>query len=287
MDISAVDAPVSSVLAAFRERLCAQYDAGEVSAMTRMVFKEHFGWDPAMIEIRKTEILSGSDRRHLLGILDRLTEGEPLQYILGAVEFQGMPLKVDQRVLIPRPETEELVAAIKEERIIPARALDVGTGSGCIALSMKKCYPMAEVFGIDVSQDALDVARMNSEDLALPVNWILGNVLPNAFVLPDRIDLLVSNPPYVPREEEESLAVHVRSREPHVALFAPANDPLAFYRAIATKAMDALVPGGRIRFEGHWKYSAEVADLLRSMNYKDVRLVKDMSGQPRFIHGTR
>lgn len=168
-----------------------------------------------------------------------------------------------------------------------SKVVDVGTGSGCIALAIKKLFPQAEVIGLDISEDALRVARSNANTNAKDVRWEQCDVLWAGSRLPNGCDLVVSNPPYVPRSEEHSLASHVRDHEPHTALFVDDVDPVLFYRSIGEKAWQALVPGGELWFEGHHVHSMEAADLLRTMGYHTVMVMDDLSGSHRFIHAVR
>ena len=287
MSVRTTDNSVASVLAAYREQLATLYPEGEVKAIARAVFHERLGWDAADFELRKLESLHESDLLKVYLPLKRLRAGDPLQYVLGEVEFHGLRLAVNGSVLIPRPETEEMVDRIIRDGHSPTRIVDVGTGSGCIALALKKHFAGAEVTGIDVSRAALEVARGNGERNGVEVTWSEGDVLDGRFELPANLDLVVSNPPYVLVEEEDSLHVHVREREPRIALFAPSGDALAFYRSIGEKALRALVPGGRIWFEGHWRHGQDVAALLISLGYHNAQVETDLSGVPRFIRATR
>lgn len=281
------DNRVISVLSQYREQLGDLYPEGEVKAIARTVFNDRLGWDPSQMEIRKFESLSESDLLKVYLPLKRLRAGEPVQYVLGKVCFHGLTLRVTPDVLIPRPETEELVQLIMEEEYVPSCVVDIGTGSGCIALSLKAAYRDARVIGIDSSEEALVVAAGNSSDNALHVEWQRTDVLSPTFRLPAGVDLVVSNPPYIPREEEDVLAAHVAAREPHLALFAPANDALAFYRIIGNGAFAVLPMGGHLWFEGHWNYAAAVGEMLTRMGFPSVRVLKDLSGKDRFIHAVR
>jgi release factor glutamine methyltransferase len=205
---------------------------------------------------------------------------------LGSVQFHGVGLEVAPAVLIPRPETEELVQHIIEEAQVPIRIVDIGTGSGCIALALKRAFPNASVVGIDISEEALAVARRNATRNGLDVEWIQADVLDPSFVLPSA-DLVVSNPPYVPRSEEASLSPQVRDFEPHMALFVADNDPLLFFHVIAKQAVKVLPAGGRLFFEGHYLHAAAVEELLWGMDYREVSIVNDLSGNPRFIRAER
>ena len=278
---------VGSLLDLYRSELTPVFGAAEARAVVRFVFEHAFGWDQAQVEANRTTTLSESELLKVYTPLTRLRNGEPLQYVLGHVRFMGMDIGVAPGVLIPRPETEELVDLIQRNGRTFARVLDIGTGSGCIALALKKHVPNAVVMGMDVSSDALSIARRNGEVLGLPVEWIQQDVLDPSAAIPSQLDLIVSNPPYVPRSEEVSLDPHVRYHEPHLALFVEDADPLLFYRVIAQRAWDLLVPSGELWFEGHYQYAEAVADMVKTQGYSNVRLLHDLSGSPRFIHAHR
>jgi len=293
MAIRASDNKVISVLEQYREQLSSQYEPGEIKSIARAVFHHRLGWDPAQLELRKLESLHESDLLKVYLPLKRLRNGEPLQYILGKVDFHGLRISVAPAVLIPRPETEELVELIFRSVRRPKLIIDVGTGSGCIALAMKQCFPQARVIGIDVSEQALEVARGNGHALGLEVEWQAADALAADFVLPAGADLIVSNPPYVPVEEEGSLLARVRAREPYIALFAPEGDALAFYRAIGAAAAKALSPEGQLWFEAHYRLARESAEVLRALGFAEVSVLPDLSGNTRFLravhppHGAR
>ena len=281
------DNTVGSLLDLYRSELIGQYGAREATAIARAVFQETFGWDIGQLEGRKTERLSESELLKVYTPLTRLRTGEPLQYVLGHVKFMGLSLKVGPGVLIPRPETEELVDMIGRLGRIHRRIVDVGTGSGCIALALKKLFPEAQVIGIDISEEALRIARFNIEANGMDVRLEQCDVLLPDTTLPHASDLIVSNPPYVPRSEEQSLAPHVREHEPPTALFVDDADPVLFYRSIGAKARHALVPGGELWFEGHPVHISEAAAVLRTMGYRAVTVIDDMSGAHRFIRAVR
>lgn len=281
------DNRVISVLSQYREQLGDLYPEGEVKAIARTVFQKLLGWDMAQMEIRKFESLSESDLLKVYLPLKRLRAGEPVQHVLGQVYFHGLHLHVTPDVLIPRPETEELVELIIDSGVVPTRVVDIGTGSGCIALALKQEFPEARVHGVDVSEAALIVAAGSGSQNDLHVEWRHADVLDASFSMPAGTDLVVSNPPYIPRSEEDTLAAHVRAREPHIALFTPDEDPLLFYRVIGTMAFTALPKGGQLWFEGHWKYAHAVGTLLTSIGFPFVEVLKDLSGNDRFIHAVR
>jgi release factor glutamine methyltransferase len=237
------------------------------------------------LESRKEDILVDGALDRLLGPLDRLRSGEPLQYVLGHTVFMGLPIRVAPGVLIPRPETEELVQKVIEQGRSFRRITDVGTGSGCIAIALKSYFPNAHVVGLDVSTEALAIARSNGETNNTDVEWRAANIFD--VPLPEGCDLVISNPPYIPRNEEQEMAEHVRAHEPSIALFVEDEDPLIFFRTIAEKALVALGADGQLWFEGHYRTAASVRELLSAMGYSDVRVLNDISGHQRFICATR
>lgn len=259
----------------------------EAKAITRLVFENTFGWDRIQLDANHATLLDDQGKEKLLNTLDRLLKGEPLQYIIGEVHFMGLTIRVAPGVLIPRPETEEMVDRIIRKGKPPTRILDIGTGSGCIALALKHVFPTAAVIGVDVSQAALDIATTNAERLGISVLWQWADVLQNKDVYDQEYDLIISNPPYIPEAEANTLCTHVRAHEPSLALFVTDKDPLLFYRSIAENAFGALVKGGSLWFECHLKYADEVATLLKNFDYVQVELINDLSGNQRFVHATR
>ena len=271
------------MLSQYREVLVPIYGASEARAMTKEVFRHKFGWDAYQLEQKRKDRLLEADKGDLEATLTRLKSGEPLQYVLGSVAFMGLELTVDRNVLIPRPETEELVHRIIISGIQPARILDVGTGSGCIALALKSAFPNAQVIGSDVSAKALEVARSNAAKNSLDVEFVDADVLRSNVAFPLHVDCIVSNPPYIPDMERHTLAAHVRDHEPGLALFVDSADPLLFYRRIAEQALIALRPSGSIWFEGHHIYALAVGILLSELGFRSVNVAEDLSGSPRFI----
>lgn len=221
-------------------------------------------------------------------LLMRRLRREPLQYVLGHADFYGLRLRVTPDVLIPRPETEQVVEEVLRllAPVPSPRVLDVGTGSGCIPLAIKHERPDAEVFACDVSERALEVARVNAAAHRLAVTFVQADVLAPAFAerMPHELDLLVSNPPYITRREASSLAAEVRDFEPHLALFA-GDDPLVFYRAILRHARALLVPGGFVVFETHAEYGPAVRDLMAASGFAETTIRADLAGRPRIATG--
>lgn len=220
----------------------------------------------------------------------RRASGEPLQHILGYASFFGLRIEVSPDVLIPRPETEEVAAhALDVIAAVDApRILDVGTGSGCIALALAHERPDANVTACDVSAEALAVARRNSKRLALPVRWIEADVLADDVParVPEALDLLISNPPYIPDDEAEALPAVVRDHDPHVALFS-GDDPLRFYRALAHHGAAIVAPAGVLVVETHAHYAHDVAACLEDAGWHDVTVTTDLGEQPRIVTGHR
>lgn len=283
----AADNRVISVLEQYKVQLADRYSEGEVKAIARTVFSERLGWDPAQLEIRKLEFLSESELLKVYLPLKRLRTGEPMQYVLGEVDFHGLRLGVAPGVLIPRPETEELVDHIVMHVGSPSRILDIGTGSGCIALALKRAFPRSEVVATDVSPAALAMARRNAKQNELSVQLVQHDIHRDDLAALGRFDLIVSNPPYVPRTEEGFLSAQVLEHEPHLALFVEDEDPLLFFRTIGTKAKEVLTSGGWLWFEGHWLHAPEVGELLAGMGYRSVEVLVDLSGNHRFIRAQR
>lgn len=281
------DNTVGSVLGLYRSDLEVRYGADGSKAIARTVFQEVFGWDVIQLNDRRSAELSESELLKVYLPLRRLREGEPLQYVLGHAWFMGMQLSVSPAVLIPRPETEELVDHVAKQDRNFQRIVDVGTGSGCIAVALKRIHPEAEVFGLEVSEEALRIARSNGTKYNADVHWQRCDVLSPSAAWPVDCDLIVSNPPYIPRAEEDSLDEHVRAYEPHLALFVDHADPLLFYQAITNQALDALIVGGELWFEAHHQHAEEVGSLVRSIGFKNVCVFNDLSGTPRFVHGIR
>ena len=278
---------VTSVIGLYRARIAALHGEAGACAIVRAVIGERLGWDPMQLEMRRSDRLNEQVLLKLKATLDRIATGEPMQYVLGEVRFHGLRIKVDPSVLIPRPETEELVQLIIDRTTAPTgHVVDIGTGSGCIALALKQDRRTVQVTGIDISVDALEVCRNNAALNDLEVHWRQADVLDDAFELPP-CDLVVSNPPYVPREDTSDMARHVVDHEPHLALFVPGDDPLLFYRKISAAALTALRPGGSLWFEGHYRTAPSVGDLLKKAGWCMVQVWDDMNGKPRFIQAVR
>ncbi len=206
----------------------------------------------------------------------------PVQYITGRTEFCGLDMVVREGVLIPRPETEELVETIRREAAPASRILDVGTGSGCIAVALARLLPQADVTGMDISHEALAVAAENSQRHAPQLH--LGDF---ARLFDGRFDIIVSNPPYIPQSDIASMRDNVTHHEPHLALFVDDDDPLVFYRSIARNGQKLLAEGGRLYFEIYETYADDICAMLEQMGYCDIRKSIDFRDKPRFVCATK
>lgn len=227
--------------------------------------------------------LSGTQEEEFRSLVKRINDGEPLQYVTGSIEFCGLELNVDNRVLIPRPETEELVHMARSfiESRNSLSVLDIGSGSGCISLGIKYLCNHLGVTGIDVSDDALAVARANSAMHSLDVEFLKIDALSGA--LDRTFDMIISNPPYVLESDRKSMSSTVFEYEPGVALFVSDNDPLLFYKSIADRWMRNLNLNGVVLLEVHQDLAWQVADLFNSLNFGNVEVRKDFYGNDRFI----
>lgn len=252
------------------------------------IFMDVVGRSRAEIYAHSDRTVSRDDVAVIERMLERRRRREPLQYILGYTEFYGLRLKVSPAVLIPRPETERVVEHTLEKiaTIEHPKVLDIGTGSGCIALAVAHERTDAEVIGCDNSSEALQVARTNARELGLTVDFRRADIASPDF-LPGKekeFDAVVSNPPYVTPDERDALEPEVREHEPDAALFTP-GDPLHFYRIIADKCLRLLTGGGWLVFETHADYGSVVAELLERRGYEPTELHEDWTGRPRVAAG--
>lgn len=263
------------------------YGNGEARAITDYVLDVCFGLSKADILCGAVEEMTAEKTAELNKIFGRLMEGEPVQYVLGRAEFCGRWFSVRPGVLIPRPETEELCAWITADSKASAspKVLDIGTGSGCIAITLQLDMPESKVTAWDISADALDVARENVQQLGANVNFVKLDAL-NA--KPEgEWDVIVSNPPYICEKEKKDMAVNVLEHEPHTALFVPDADPLLFYRAITRLAVQTLSKGGRLYFEINPIYADDTCHMMRAEGMTAVELRSDMFGKQRMAKGVK
>ena len=285
-------------------RLAGVYDQREARAVARMLVEEKFSLSFADIICGGVEALPDADKQWIEAAVKRLEQGEPIQYVLGWAWFGGLKFNVRSGVLIPRPETEWLVDNIcahpapSNDRTL--RILDIGTGSGCIALSIKQRLPETYVEAWDISTEALSIAADNARSLGLDVVWRQQdalNITPNVLsttpndnsVVPDSPlwDVIVSNPPYICERERTDMARNVLEHEPSTALFVPDTDPLLFYRAITRYAVGSLNEGGRMLFECNTLYAGDTARMMADEGMTATQVYDDCFGKPRFAVGKR
>lgn len=263
------------------------YGNGEARAVTDYVLDVCFGLSKADILCGAVEEMTAEKTAELHKIFSRLTGGEPVQYVLGRAEFSGRWFNVRPGVLIPRPETEELCAWITADSKASGspKVLDIGTGSGCIAITLQLDMPESKVTAWDISADALDVARENAQRLGANVNFVKQDALN---VKPEgEWDVIVSNPPYICEKEKKDMAANVLEHEPHTALFVPDADPLLFYRAITRLAVQTLNKGGRLYFEINPIYADDTYRMMRAEGMEAVELRSDMYGKQRMAKGVK
>ena len=270
-----------------RRALQESYSVQEAANLSRIVCCEMLGQTTIDYYLGKHIILSSKEMQKLNGILARLLNFEPIQYIQGTARFLERSYHVAPGVLIPRPETEELVEVMLREIPSDARILDIGTGSGCIAISLSKAFPNAKVTAWDVSEDALCIARRNNDDLQASVCFVKQDVLAWRGDGGQCYDVIVSNPPYITESEKQEMERNVLDWEPFSALFVPNNDPLLFYRRIGELGRMMLVDGGRLYFEINRAYGEATAMMLCGQGYTGIRILKDISGNDRFVIAER
>ncbi|MDR2911750.1 MAG: peptide chain release factor N(5)-glutamine methyltransferase [Alistipes sp.] len=259
------------------------YGEHEAAAVARLVAEVRYGLSRADCALEpEAEVDVGEGVGELLA---DLAAARPVQYILGEAEFDGLRLAVGEGVLIPRPETEELVRWVAEERADAGSVLDIGTGSGAIAIALARRLPEARVSAIDISGEALRYARLNNERHKAGVEFHQADILDNFqfSIFNFQFDVVVSNPPYIPAAERAAMPANVAEYEPEGALFVPDDDPLLFYRAIARFARRALRPRGALYFEIHEGLAREVAELLKAEGFRDIELRRDINDKPRMI----
>lgn len=259
------------------------YPEGEVKAFARLLLEKVAGWTLTDILTRDDLELSEDQTAFIHQAVERLKENEPIQYILGETEFCGMRLWIDNRVLIPRPETAELIEWIVATVHHPAPAiLDIGTGSGCIAIALANKFRQATVTGFDISLDALHAAHENAELNNVLIRFFHVNILKTAH-WDSTFDVIVSNPPYIMKSEQEEMEENVLNHEPEIALFVTDEDPLIFYRHIGLFAIKHLNEDGQLFLEINQALGKETVQLLKEIGFKTVELRKDLSGKNRLI----
>jgi release factor glutamine methyltransferase len=265
-----------------KEILSEFYESSEIESFISLIFKQVFGYSKKDLILNADQILPESGVKQIAEIISRLKNQEPIQYILGETEFYGLTFIIRTGVLIPRFETEELVdLIIKRKQNYPVKILDIGTGSGCIAISLKKLLPKSDVWCCDISDRALKIthenAALNKVAISIEKYDILGrNLFPES-----GFDLIVSNPPYVTFKEKSAMQDNVLNYEPTLALFVPDDNPLLFYKAIVLQAKQLLNSGGELYFEINEAFGNKVSELLDKNGFA-VEILKDINGKDRF-----
>ena len=275
----------------FIQELTPLYDAGEAESFFYLILEAKHQLKRIDIALQPELVLSVSELETWNSILDQLKREIPVQYLLGTTHFYGLEFEVNKNVLIPRPETEELVDWIIQSQKVESRnqkikILDIGTGSGCIAISLAKNLPNAEVFALDVSNKALATAQKNAELNQVQVQFICQSILETED-LGQQFDVIVSNPPYVRHLEKQEIKKNVLENEPHLALFVADDDALIFYRKIAQLALKNLSQTGQLYFEINQYLGQEMLDLLQEMDFKNSELRQDIYGNDRMTKSTR
>lgn len=272
---------------AMKHQLSNVYDALELNSIVNILIEEVTGWDALHQNIHKNDALEQSHTDQLTQYVEKLLTGKPLQYIIGKAWFMGKAFMVNEAVLIPRPETEELVEWVSEYAHIvnkPLSILDIGTGSGCIPIALKLALPNASIRAIDISKEALAVAQQNAAAHNTNIEWMELDILQTKH-LKDQYDIIVSNPPYIPLREKPNMQSQVIDHEPAIALFVPDQYPLIFYSKIAHIGKSALKPNGQLFFEIHYDQGEAIMALLNEMGYH-AELRQDIYGKDRMVRAS-
>lgn len=276
---------VRDIIDVARERLLLVYDEQEAASIVRTLMEERFGISRVDISLQPKMVLTESQIVQVHKDLKKLLDGIPVQYILGYSYFMGIKLFVNKDVLIPRPETEELVNELLSiiSEIPNPKIIDIGTGSGAIAIALKRNRPDSTVYATDISKGALEAAEKNAKDLLCEIKFIQHDILTSNPPIRTKVDVIISNPPYIPRSEAIKMHVNVINHEPETALFVDDADPLLFYRQIGESGKIMLQENGVVVFETHHLYAQDVKQLIESMNYRNVTIKRDIHGKPRIV----
>lgn len=281
------DMTVREELIEIRKRLDGIFDAREREAVILLIFSYVKNWSRVDLIMNEGNPLSDFVKKEIDGIVDRLILGEPIQYITGQARFHGMDLKVRPGVLIPRPETEELVDWILDDnKESDLRVLDIGTGSGCIAIALARNLAFADVTALDFSHTAIEQAKENARDLKANIRFVEADMYswtPDK----DSLDIIVSNPPYIAPDEKDDMEVRVKDFEPREALFVGAEDPIRPYKRIEKLAESGLKEGGRLYLELNPRYADEVKQYFESKGWSDVEIRIDSYGKKRMMRGVK
>lgn len=274
---------VKEIKLELRAKLKSYYSDNEINSLSKQLFAHILKYNSTHYVLNDNELVTTEAILAFNQALARLQNYEPIQYITGSCEFYGLDINVSTGVLIPRPETEELIVWIRETVKSPTHLVDICTGSGCIALALKSLYPNATIEGWDISPQALAIALKNSEKLHLPIKFVETDILQYQPNSAKKVDIIVSNPPYVRDSEKLLMTKNVLAFEPHLALFVEDKDPLLFYTKIAKIAKEELSDGGYLFFEINEAFGKETLELLDHEGFSNIRIKKDMSGRDRMV----
>lgn len=289
---------VAAVVNFYKKELSSIYSDSELQNIIRWVLQKQLGATVTDITSDPNVRINESDMTPLEKMCFELKANKPIQYVLGEAEFYGLRFMVNENVLIPRPETEELVEMVIKDLSVRVHSrpliIDIGAGSGCIPVTIKDKIPSARVLALDISEKALETAKLNASVNHVSIDLLNTDIRANSAAeevlsatKQQKADIIISNPPYVLEKESSSLHDRVRMYEPHLALFVPDADPLLFYRKIAQVAQKILNSDGKLWFECHSDHAAKVEEMLLEMQFCNVVLHYDMSGSPRFTEATR
>lgn len=262
-------------------KLSKLYNDQEAKSLTYLLIENYLGIKKHNIPICLNNRLTESEMLKVIRAYRKLASGIPIQHVLGRTEFYGLNIEVNKHTLIPRPETEELIYLVKNNHNNFKKILDIGTGSGCIALSLKKEFKDSMVHAIDFSQEALSVARKNAINNSLEISFLEMDILKEN--PPERYDLIISNPPYIRPSEKSEMHINVLNHEPDSALFIPEEDPLLFYRRIVQISEFKLTNQGYLYFEINEAFGNETADLFDKNTWSNITIAKDFLGKDRFV----
>lgn len=274
----------------FQHELQELYDEDEIKAIFLVVVAEKFGLNRTNYQLRKTAIVNQADKAEVLSILQDLKKNRPIQYILNKADFYGEVFQVNESVLIPRQETEELVyLIIKNHKSSQSlKIIDIGTGSGCIPVILSKHLINAQVTTMDISKEAIKTAQENARDLKTQVQFINADIFEWEYIFSDQqYNIIVSNPPYITPGEKQHMNQNVLAYEPELALFIEESAPLIFYDVISSFALKHLTPDGDLYFEINQYLGAEMKELMVKKGFEQVKLIKDINGADRIIHAKK
>ena len=279
---------VKEIIAEFRTHLILQYDEKEVMQFLYLLFDAWKGWTKAQVHLEKTHELTIEEVVRFNSALQQLKKNNPIQYIIGETYFHGLRLKVNQDVLIPRPETEELVTIVEHEirhtKYKNLSILDICTGSGCIAISLKKMFPFAQITALDISARALQTAKENAAINDCEIHFFQADILDETiWKFLSSYHIIISNPPYVPEREKATMKKNVLDYEPAIALFVPDENPLLYFQAITDLAIVKLISPGQIYLEINEHFANEIKQLLLSKGFHRIEMLPDIHSKIRYV----